>query len=352
MLGLPAIAVSQQSTAREMDFRLGRAASSSRPRPRSPRGSSRRSRTSRCPAGTLLNVNFPGGEIEGVEVARLGKRIYRDELVLQDERVRPQAVPDLRRRARLRAPGGHRPRGRRRGPRRGHADPLRPHRRAGDRDAAGLRPRAAARAGRARGRMSRGGARVAELRAPARAPRPPLLRPRRPRDRRRRLRRAARRAARARGRAPGAGHARLADPARRRRRRSRSSRRSATRSRCSRSPTCARPRSCAPGSRACARTSRARGSRTRRSSYVAEPKIDGLAISLVYRDGVLERGATRGNGEIGEDVTHNLRTIPSIPLRIDDAPPLVEVRGEVYMSLPDFAGAQRAARRRRACRRS
>jgi DNA ligase (NAD+) len=74
-----------------------------------------------------------------------------------------------------------------------------------------------------------------------------------------------------------------------------------------------------------------------RFRFVAEPKIDGLAISLVYRDGVLERGATRGNGEVGEDVTHNLRTIPSIPLRIDDAPPLVEVRGEVYMSLPDFA---------------
>jgi DNA ligase (NAD+) len=73
-----------------------------------------------------------------------------------------------------------------------------------------------------------------------------------------------------------------------------------------------------------------------RFEYVAEPKIDGLAISLVYRDGVLERGATRGNGEIGEDVTHNLRTIPSIPLRIDDAPPLVEVRGEVYMALSDF----------------
>ena len=51
-----------------------------------------------------------------------------------------------------------------------------------------------------------------------------------------------------------------------------------------------------------------------RFDYVAEPKIDGLAISLVYRDGVLERGATRGNGEVGEDVTHNLRTI-----RVDPA---------------------------------
>jgi DNA ligase (NAD+) len=73
--------------------------------------------------------------------------------------------------------------------------------------------------------------------------------------------------------------------------------------------------------------------------FVAEPKIDGLAISLVYRDGVFERGATRGNGEVGEDVTHNLRTIPAIPLRLDieDPPQLVEVRGEVYMSLPDFA---------------
>ena len=71
-------------------------------------------------------------------------------------------------------------------------------------------------------------------------------------------------------------------------------------------------------------------------SYVVEPKIDGLAISLLYRDGVLERGATRGNGEVGEDVTHNLRTIGAVPLHIEDAPPLVEVRGEVYMSLKDF----------------
>ena len=71
-------------------------------------------------------------------------------------------------------------------------------------------------------------------------------------------------------------------------------------------------------------------------SFVVEPKIDGLAISLVYREGVLERGATRGNGLIGEDVTHNLRTIGAIPLHVEDAPPLVEVRGEVYMSLADF----------------
>ena len=73
--------------------------------------------------------------------------------------------------------------------------------------------------------------------------------------------------------------------------------------------------------------------------YVAEPKIDGLAISLIYRDGVFERGATRGNGEVGEDVTHNLRTIMAIPMRLDmeEPPPLVEVRGEVYMSLSDFA---------------
>jgi DNA ligase (NAD+) len=75
--------------------------------------------------------------------------------------------------------------------------------------------------------------------------------------------------------------------------------------------------------------------------FVAEPKIDGLAISLIYRHGVFERGATRGNGEVGEDVTHNLRTIGSIPLRLEmdgETPPgLLEVRGEVYMSLPDFA---------------
>ena len=71
--------------------------------------------------------------------------------------------------------------------------------------------------------------------------------------------------------------------------------------------------------------------------FVSEPKIDGLAISLVYEDGVLVRGATRGNGEVGEDVTQNLRTIGAIPLRVDDVPPLLEVRGEIYMPLSAFA---------------
>ncbi|MDX6632436.1 MAG: ligase, partial [Solirubrobacterales bacterium] len=71
--------------------------------------------------------------------------------------------------------------------------------------------------------------------------------------------------------------------------------------------------------------------------FVTEPKIDGLAISITYEDGVMTRGATRGDGRTGEDVTQNLRTIKAIPLSIDDAPPLVEVRGEVYLPLAAFA---------------
>ena len=73
-------------------------------------------------------------------------------------------------------------------------------------------------------------------------------------------------------------------------------------------------------------------------AFVIEPKIDGLAINLTYDDGLFARGATRGDGEVGEDVTTNLRTIPSIPLRMlgDGPPALLEVRGEVYMPLSGF----------------
>ncbi len=70
--------------------------------------------------------------------------------------------------------------------------------------------------------------------------------------------------------------------------------------------------------------------------FVSEPKIDGLAISLTYEDGAFTRGATRGNGVVGEEVTQNLRTIKAIPLHIDDAPELVEVRGEVYLPRSAF----------------
>jgi DNA ligase (NAD+) len=82
--------------------------------------------------------------------------------------------------------------------------------------------------------------------------------------------------------------------------------------------------------------------------YAAEPKLDGLAVSLVYEGGVLVRGATRGDGATGEDVTPNVRTIRSVPLRLrGNAPPrLLEVRGEVYLSKKAFAALNRNAEAR------
>ena len=82
-----------------------------------------------------------------------------------------------------------------------------------------------------------------------------------------------------------------------------------------------------------------------RIDYVGEPKIDGVAVELVYRDGVLAVGATRGDGVVGEDVTANIRTIRSVPLRLRSAdgaiPELVEVRGEVFLPIEAFRRVNR-----------
>jgi len=72
--------------------------------------------------------------------------------------------------------------------------------------------------------------------------------------------------------------------------------------------------------------------------FACEPKLDGIAVSLLYRDGVLERAATRGDGATGEDITHNVRTIPSVPLRLrgEGYPRVLEVRGEIYLPRAGF----------------
>ncbi len=82
--------------------------------------------------------------------------------------------------------------------------------------------------------------------------------------------------------------------------------------------------------------------------YAGEPKLDGLAISLRYEGGVLICGATRGDGTTGEDVTHNIRTIQSIPLRLPGTgfPKVLEVRGEIFMSRAGFEAMNEAARKR------
>lgn len=83
-------------------------------------------------------------------------------------------------------------------------------------------------------------------------------------------------------------------------------------------------------------------------TYNCEPKLDGIAVSLLYRDGLLERGATRGDGTTGEDITHNVRTIGSIPLRLrgEGYPAVLEVRGEIYMPRAGFEALNARARER------
>ena len=322
-----------------MDFRLGDASTSTAPR-RSPRGSSRSSTTCRCPRARCSTSTCRPASPTASRSRSLGKRdLPRRALAGRRGVDGRQPVPDLRRRARATTtrpaptwppspPGGSRSR------RCTSTSPTAPASRR-----CGLRPRAAARA---RGR----GARVSDRRGAG----------------------ARRRAARAARRTTTTATTSSTTP------------RSATTSTTRCSTSCARSRASTPelvtpdsptqrvGAEPVSRLEKvthlqpmlslanARSEEELRAwvermrnhlaregiedpqfEFVAEPKIDGLAMSLVYRDGVLERGATRGNGEVGEDVTHNLRTIAAIPLRIDDAPPLIEVRGEIYMSLPDFA---------------
>ena len=79
--------------------------------------------------------------------------------------------------------------------------------------------------------------------------------------------------------------------------------------------------------------------------FTCEPKIDGVAVSLIYENGVLVRGATRGDGSSGEDITANVRTVPAVPLRLlgDTCPATLEVRGEIYMPLAGFRAFNEAA---------
>ena len=339
VLGVPAIAVSQQSTDREMDFRFGR----------SFRFEAAAEFTARVvdelddvplPDGTLLNINVPGDHPTGVEVTRLGKRIYRDELQARHRRRGRQApLLDLRGRSRLPRRAGNGPSGRGERPRIGDAGSLRPDRRRGDRSADGPRPHAAAGTGGPRAAVSapaKAAKRAEQLRRELtyhghryhalddpeigddeydalfdelrdlEAEHPDLVTPDSPTQRV--------------GAEPVSALTKVRHP----------------------EPmlSLANARS-AEELRAWVQRMRnhlaREGIEDPQFRYVCEPKIDGLAISLIYRDGLLERGATRGNGEVGEDVTHNLRTIGSIPLRVEDAPPVLEVRGEIYMSLADFA---------------
>ena len=121
------------------------------------------------------------------------------------------------------------------------------------------------------------------------------------------------------------------------------------RSRCSRSTTSSTTKSSRPSTNAYAITWSAPTSSVERVTYWAEPKLDGAAISLRYEKGELVFGATRGDGTTGEDVTHNVRTIRSIPLRLRGSklPAVFEVRGEVFMPRAGFLEFNKRARRTR-----
>ncbi len=351
VLGLPGIAVSQQSSARELDFRVGTGFDFAVAASFTARLVAELENAP-LPEGTLLNVNVPGAPPSGVEVARLGKRVYRDELSLVDQgggkrrlyKIYGDAAPRAQR-------GRDRPRRGGAGQDRRDAGPLRPDRPRGHVGARALPARAA---DRSRRRENAGRAPMSAARQKTKATDPEA----RAAELRRDIDYHAYRyhvlddpevgddvydALFNELKALEEEHPELVTP-------------DSPTQRVAPEPVSELEKVRHPLamlSLANAHSAedldawiqRMRNFLAREGindpefEFVAEPKIDGLAISLIYRDGVFERGATRGNGEIGEDVTHNLRTMPSIPLRIEDPDPpaLIEVRGEVYMSLPDFA---------------
>ncbi len=182
---------------------------------------------------------------------------------------------------------------------------------------------------------------IASLRSGDRSSQLPLSRPRRSGSLRRRIRRAVRSPARARNRTSRTDHAGLADAARRCRAAGRVRHRDRIGCRCCRSTSAPRSTRSTRGTRAVVR-----GWATQDElEYSCEPKIDGIAVSLLYEHGVLKLGATRGDGQKGEDITANVRTVSAIPLQLrgKGAPTTLEVRGEIYLPIEAFRAFNAAA---------
>ena len=361
VLGLPAIAVSQQSGARRARLPLRRRLRLRASPPASSRGWSSASRTCRCRASTLLNVNVPGGAAE----RRRGDEPRQAHLPRRAEaRARGGARPallDLRLGPRLPRRAGHRPRGGRRRADRGHADPLRPDRPRRPRGAAELRPAASCSSRpratrRERRRSSDAGRRAAEpsslaraqeLRARSSTTRTATTCSTTPRSATTSTTRCSTSCARSRPRYP-----QLRDAPTRRPSASAASRSSRLREGPPPGADAVAGATCAPSEELRAWVERMRNHLAREGIERSELRVRRRAEDRRPGDqpastatACCERGATRGNGEIGEDVTHNLRTIGAIPLRVADAPAAARgARRGVHVA-GGLRRAQRAPRR-------
>ena len=91
---------------------------------------------------------------------------------------------------------------------------------------------------------------------------------------------------------------------------------------------------------------------TNEVDYCCEPKLDGVAVNLIYKQGKLDKAATRGDGKTGEDITHNIRTLPSVPLDLSNEsqnlkiPDSLEVRGEIFIETKDFKRVNKEAKKK------